>query len=172
VVDNGNGIFQFSVSSRTAHRLVTATTPAVIALQQATRTVPIVFVSVVDPVGSGVVASLSRPWRNVTGFLLFEYALAAKWLDVLKEIAPRLARASLSCGKRPRSAESGNLPPSKQWDCSASISVRSKIEARNADEIDRAVAEFSRGSSDGLIVTASQFAANHPEVITAIGRQA
>jgi len=66
--------------------VVTATTPAVLALRQATRNVPIVFVGVIDPVGSGLVASLSRPGGNVTGFLLFEYALAAKWLDGMERL--------------------------------------------------------------------------------------
>src|SRR5215472_10220770 len=75
--------------------IVTATTPAALPLKQATRRVPIVFVSVIDPVGSGLIASLSRPGGNVTGFLSFEYALAAKWLDVLKEIAPKLSRVAV-----------------------------------------------------------------------------
>ena len=70
-------------------------TPAVTALQEITRTVPIVFVGVIDPVGSGLVTSLARPRGNATGFVTFEYALAAKWLELLKEIAPGLTRAAV-----------------------------------------------------------------------------
>src|SRR6476620_3547280 len=75
--------------------VLTATTPLVAALQQVTRTVPIVFVNVVDPVGSGMVVSLARPGGNVTGFIVFEYALAAKWLQLLMEIAPSVMRAAV-----------------------------------------------------------------------------
>ena len=71
---------------------VGATTPA---LQQATRTVPIVFAQVIDPVGAGFVDSLSRPGGNATGFMQFEYSLAGKWLELLKEIAPRVTRVGV-----------------------------------------------------------------------------
>jgi hypothetical protein len=74
--------------------VLASTSRLVTALQQATRTVPIVFVNAVDPVGSGIVASLARPGGNVTGFILFEYALAAKWLQLLKEIAPNVTRTA------------------------------------------------------------------------------
>src|SRR6516165_9000285 len=75
--------------------ILATVTPAVTALQRVTRTVPIVFVLVIDPVGSGLVASLARPGGNATGFVTFEYALAAKWLELLKEIAPRVTRAAV-----------------------------------------------------------------------------
>ena len=75
--------------SRSLPTLILANaTPSVAALQQTTRTLPVVFVNVADPVGAGFVASLARPGRNVTGFLLFEYGISAKWLELLKEIAP------------------------------------------------------------------------------------
>ena len=70
-------------------------TPSVAALQQTTRTVPVVFVNVADPVGAGFVDSLSRPGRNATGLLLFEYGISGKWLELLKEIAPRVTRAAV-----------------------------------------------------------------------------
>ena len=73
--------------------ILTASSPALAALQQATRTVPIVFVSVIDPVGSGFVDSLARPGGNTTGFLLFEYSLSGKWLELLKQIAPKRDRS-------------------------------------------------------------------------------
>ena len=146
--------------------VVTATTPAVLALRQATRNVPIVFVGVIDPVGSGLVASLSRPGGNVTGFLLFEYALAAKWLDVLKEIAPGLTRVAVL--RDP--AISSGIGQFAAIQAVGLIGIDlAAIDVRDAAEIDRAVAEFSRGGpNDGLIVTASQFSSNHPEAIVAV----
>jgi putative ABC transport system substrate-binding protein len=75
--------------------ILASTTAAVAQLQQASRTVPIVFVSTIDPVGSGLITSMARPGGNVTGFVIFEYALAAKWLELLKEIAPGVKRAAV-----------------------------------------------------------------------------
>jgi putative ABC transport system substrate-binding protein len=75
--------------------ILATTTPAVMASQQASRTVPIVFLGVVDPVGSGLIASMLRPGGNATGFVLFEYALAAKWLQLLKDVAPGVTRAAV-----------------------------------------------------------------------------
>jgi putative ABC transport system substrate-binding protein len=145
--------------------ILTATTPAVVQLQQATRTVPIVFVGVIDPVGSGVVASLSRPGGNVTGFLLFEYALAAKWLDVLKEIVPGLARVAVL--REPATAAGIGQFAAIQTVGMIGVDL-SAITVRAADEIDRAVAAFGHDANDGMIVTASPFGANHPEAIVAI----
>src|SRR5262249_35301329 len=75
--------------------ILASTTAAVTHLQQASRTIPIVFVSVIDPVGSGLITSMARPGGSVTGFVIFEYALAAKWLELLKEIAPGVKRAAV-----------------------------------------------------------------------------
>jgi len=75
--------------------ILASSAPTVAALQQATRTVPVVFVLVVDPVGSGFVESLARPGGNITGFMLFEYGISGKWLELLKEIAPRVTRAAV-----------------------------------------------------------------------------
>src|SRR4029453_18997327 len=75
--------------------VLASTTAAVAQLQQASRTVPIVFVSVIDPVGSGLITSMARPGGNITGFVIFEYALAVKWLELLKEIAPGVKRAAV-----------------------------------------------------------------------------
>jgi len=88
------------------------TSPIVLALQHATRSVPIVFAGVIDPVGSGLVASLARPSGNTTGFALFEYAIAAKWLELLKEIAPHVTRTAVL--REPQ--VSASLPPSKRLD--------------------------------------------------------
>jgi putative tryptophan/tyrosine transport system substrate-binding protein len=76
--------------------ILTNASPSVAALQQATRTVPIVFVSVADPVGAGFVASLARPGGNTTGFALYEFGISVKWLELLKEIAPRVTRAAVN----------------------------------------------------------------------------
>ena len=94
--------------------ILAVTTPAVVALQQASRDVPIVFVGVVDAVGSGLVVSLARPGGNATGFSIFEYAISAKWLGLLKEIAPAL-RGSLCCGMPPSRPVSVSLPQSRPW---------------------------------------------------------
>ena len=75
--------------------ILASTSPSVAALQQASRTVPIVFASVTDPVGQGFVASLARPGGNATGFALYEYGISAKWLELLKEIAPQLKRVAV-----------------------------------------------------------------------------
>ena len=75
--------------------ILASSAPTVAALQQATRTVPVVFVLVVDPVGSGFVESLARPGGNITDFMLFEYGISGKWLELLKEIAPRVTRAAV-----------------------------------------------------------------------------
>src|SRR5436190_2191983 len=75
--------------------ILATSTPSVQALQQATRTVPIVFAQVIDPVGAGLVASLARPGGNITGFTVFEYGISGKWLELLKEIAPRLTRVAV-----------------------------------------------------------------------------
>jgi putative ABC transport system substrate-binding protein len=145
--------------------IVTGTTASAIALQQATRTVPIVFVNAIDPVGSGLVASLARPGGTVTGFLLYEYALAAKWLDLLKEIAPGVTRVAVL-------RETASVSGIGQFAAVQTVGEigidLSAINVRDADQIDRAVAEFARGSNDGLIVTANAFGANHPEAIVAI----
>ena len=79
----------------------------VLPLQQASRTVPIVFAQAIDPVGSGNVASLARPGRNATGFTQFEFSLSGKWLELLKEVEPRVTRIA-SSGTRAAPLESGN----------------------------------------------------------------
>jgi putative ABC transport system substrate-binding protein len=75
--------------------ILATTTPAAMLIKRATNSVPIVFVGTTDPVGAGLVASLSRPHGNATGFMAFEYTLAAKWLELLKEIVPRVTRAAV-----------------------------------------------------------------------------
>src|SRR5499427_5130365 len=98
--------------------VLASTTAAVAQLQQASRTVPIVFVSAIDPVGSGLITSMARPDGNVTGFVIFEYALAAKWLELLKEIAPGVKRRRC-CAMQPSPPVSANLRRSRLPDRSA-----------------------------------------------------
>ena len=144
--------------------ILASTSPLVAALQQATRTVPIVFVNVVDPVGSGMVASLARPGGNTTGFIVFEYALAAKWLQLLKEIAPRVTRAAIL--RDPTVAAGIGQFAAIQTVGSVSMELTA-IDVRDADQIERDVASFAQAPNGGLIVTATQFGANHPDVIVA-----
>jgi putative tryptophan/tyrosine transport system substrate-binding protein len=126
--------------------------------------VPIVFVGVVDPVGAGFVESMARPGGNATGFTLFEYAISAKWLELLKEIAPSVTRAAVL---RDATVAAGI----GQFAAIQAAGPRMELSAiglHDAGAIERAVAAFARGSNGGLVVTASQFAANHPDVITAL----
>lgn len=144
--------------------IVAATTPQVAALQQATRTVPIVFLNVVDPVGSGMVASLARPGGNITGFFVFEYALAAKWLQLLKEIAPSVTRAAVL--RDPTTA--AGIGQFAAIQAAASVDMElSVIDVRDADQIGRDIASFAKVANGGLIVTANQFGAIRPDVIVA-----
>jgi putative ABC transport system substrate-binding protein len=125
-------------------------------LLQATRTVPIVFAFSVDPVGSGLVESLSRPGGNATGFLLFEYDLSAKWLELLKEIASGVARAAVL---RDPTAITGIGQFAVIQSVARSVGVEvSPLNLRDASETERAITAFARSSSGGLIVTASALA--------------
>jgi putative ABC transport system substrate-binding protein len=137
--------------------------PCVAALLSATRTVPIVFVSIIDPVGAGFVESLARPGGNATGFLLFEYSLAGKWLELLKEIAPSVMRAAVL--RDPTiAAGSGQLGAIQSVAPSFGVELR-PVDVRDATEIERAVTAFARSANGGLIVTATALAAVHRDLI-------
>ena len=143
--------------------------PAVAASQQATHTVPVVFVSVVDPVGSGLVESLARPGGNTTGFTLFEFGISGKWLELLKEIAPRVTRAAVL--RDPTLASGGGQLGAIQ-SVAPSFGVElSPIGVRDAGEIERAITAFARRSNGGLIVTGSALAVFHRELIIALAAQ-
>jgi len=127
-------------------------TPAVQALQQATRTVPIVFVGIADPVSAGFVASLARPGGNITGFISLEYGTSAKWLELLKEIDPRVTRAAVLRAS-PTNPTSLGLLAAMQGVAPSLRMELSPIDVRKTTEMERAIAEFARGSGGGLIVT-------------------
>jgi putative ABC transport system substrate-binding protein len=150
--------------------ILTASTPALAALQQATRTVPIVFVNVVDPVGSGFVESLTRPGGNTTGFLLFEYSLSGKWLELLKQIAPNVTRAAVF---RDTNNPAGNAQFGVIQAVAPSLGIEvSPINMRDASEIERAAAVFARSANGGLIVTGSPSAAVHRNLIIGLAARA
>ena len=124
---------------------------------QATRTVPIVFPIAADPVGSGMVESLSRPGGNATGFLLFEYDLSAKWLELLKEIVPGVRRVAVL---RDPTAITGIGQFAVIQSVARSVGVEgSPLNLRDADETERAVTAFASSGNSGLIVAASALAA-------------
>jgi putative ABC transport system substrate-binding protein len=130
---------------------------------QATRAVPIVFVTVPDPVGAGFVESLARPGGNATGFTQFEYSLSGKWLELLKQIAPAVTRAAVL--RDPAMPDGiGQFAVIQSVAPSVGMEV-SSVNIRDAGEIERAVAAFARSSNGGLVVTSSAFAANHRELI-------
>jgi len=138
---------------------------SVSALQGATRSIPIVFVAVPDPVGAGFVKSLARPGGNTTGFTAFEYAIAAKWLELLKEIAPNVIRAAVL--RDPTIAAGIGQFAAIQAVGSIAMEL-SVVDLRDADAIKQDVAEFAGSPNGGLIVTVGPFGANHPNVITTL----
>jgi putative ABC transport system substrate-binding protein len=133
---------------------------------QATRTVPIVFVIVPDPVGAGFVDSLARPGGNATGFINFEYSVGAKWLELLKAVAPSVTRVAVL---RDAFITAGTGQFGAIQSAAPSVGVEvSPVNVRDAGEIERAVAAFARSSSGGLIVTGSALAVVHRDLIIAL----
>jgi ABC-type uncharacterized transport system substrate-binding protein len=119
-------------------------------LQQASRSVPIVFTDVTDPIGAGFVASMARPGGNATGFILFEYGISGKWLELLKQIDPGIKRAAIL--RDPTLIASTSQFAAIQ-SIAPSLGVElSPIGTRNADDIEEAVTQFARGSNGGMIV--------------------
>jgi len=135
-------------------------------LLQATRTVPIVFASVADPVGAGFVASLARPGGNASGFLFGDYSLSGKWLELLKQIAPGVTRVAVL-------RDPANTSGTGQFGAIQAVAPSLRVEVnpvdtRDTGEIERAVATFARTPNGGLIVTAAPWAQVHRNLITTL----
>jgi putative ABC transport system substrate-binding protein len=147
--------------------IVVATgTPTLGPLMQATRTVPIVFMMTVDPVGGGFVDSLARPGGNTTGFMLFEYGMGGKWLELLKEIAPRVTRVGVL---RDPAVSSGTAQFGAIQSVAPSLGAEvSPINLRDSPEIERGVTAFARSANGGLIVTTSTLANVHRDLIVTL----
>jgi putative tryptophan/tyrosine transport system substrate-binding protein len=138
--------------------------PTTLVLQQVTQTIPIVMAQGIDPVGAGYVDSLARPGGNITGFIQFEYNLAGKWMELLKEISPVVTRVGV--------LREPGLPAAAigQWTMiqavAQSLGAELKpIELRDAGEIERAITAFARSANGGLIVPVSATSLTHREVI-------
>jgi putative ABC transport system substrate-binding protein len=139
---------------------------AVAPLLQATRTVPIVFTTVADPVGAGYVDSLARPGGNATGFLVWEYSIAGKWLELLKEIAPHVTRVAV-LRESAIAAGPGQFGVIQAAAPSLGVELR-PVDTRDAGEIERAITAFAQGANGGLIVTGSPQALFHRGLIVAL----
>jgi putative ABC transport system substrate-binding protein len=132
-------------------------------LRQATATLPIVFANVVDPVGEGAVESLAHPGGNLTGFATFEYGISGKWLELLKQVAPRLTHVAVI---RDPTAPSGIGQLGALQGAAPSMGVElTAVSTRNAAEIERGVTQFARLANGGVIVTASAVASVHRDLI-------
>ena len=146
--------------------ILSAGSPSVAALQQTTRTVPVVFVGVVDPVSSGFVDSLAQPGGNITGFHVYEYSIAGKWLALLKEIAPNVTRAAV-IRDAALTAGGGQLGVIQAVAPSVGAEVI-PISVRDAGEIERAITAFARSTNGGIIVTGSTLAGFHRDLIVTL----
>ena len=138
------------------------------ALQQASRTVPIVMAQGIDPVGNGYVESLARPEGNITGFIQFEYGLAGKWVELLKEVAPGITRVAVL--REPGAAAIG------QWAMIQAVAQSfgaelKRIDLRDASEIERAITAFARSPNGGLIVAVSAASLTHRDLIIRLAAQ-
>jgi putative ABC transport system substrate-binding protein len=137
-------------------------------LQQATRTIPIVFVNVSDPVGSGFVASLAQPGGNVTGFTAFEFTLSAKWLELLKDIAPRVTRVAVI---RDPTVPSGVGQFAAIQGAAVALGVELvPVDMRSNAEIDRGVTAFARQPNGGLITSSPRSAVHRSTIIALAAR--
>jgi putative ABC transport system substrate-binding protein len=138
----------------------------VVPLQQLTQTVPIIFAALPDPVGAGIIASLAHPGGNVTGFTTFEYGLSGKWLELLKEVAPRVSRVAVFRNSA-ISAGIGQFAAIQAVAPSMGVEL-TPMDVRDADEIERAISTFAHTPNDGLIVTGSALAAAHRDLLVSL----
>src|SRR5262245_5112243 len=143
--------------------ILATTSASVAALQQVILSRPIVFVQVIDPVSAGFVESLARPGGNATGFTVFEYGISGKWLELLKEIAPRVTRAAVIRDPA-TAAQIGQVGAIQSVAPSLGIELR-PVDAREASEIERVVTAFARSGNGGLIVLSGSASLAHRELI-------
>jgi len=148
------------------HVMMVDGSPAVVAVQAAGSKMPIVFGAVIDPVGGGFVESLARPGGDVTGFLMYEYGISGKWLELLKEIAPRVTRAAVLRDVA-IAAGSGQLGAIQSVAPQLGVKLH-PVGVRDANEIERGIAAFARRSNGGLIVTGSGLAVIHRDLIVTL----
>ena len=139
-----------------------------VALQQATRSVPIVFAQGVDPVGNGYADSLNRPGGNITGFVQLNYGLAGKWLELLKEVAPQVTRVAML--REPGAAAVGQWAVMQEVARSKNVEVK-PIDVQEAGGIERAVSAFAQSPNSGMITAVSAAALNHKDLIIKLATQ-
>jgi len=145
--------------------ILVSTTSGVAALQQATRTLPIVFVQVADPVGAGFVASLAKPGGNITGFTIYEYGMAAKWLELLKDIAPRVTRVGIL--RDPASVADIGMFGAVQSVAPSLGMQLSPINLYDVSEIERGISAFAHEPNSGLVAVGAASAFVHRDPIIA-----
>jgi putative ABC transport system substrate-binding protein len=149
--------------------VLAAGTLSVTALQRVSRTLPIVFVEVSDPVGAGLVERLDRPGGSTTGFMLFEYSLGAKWIELLKQVAPNVRRAAVI---RDAANPAGIAQFGAIRTTASSLGVDvSPIDIRDAGDIERSIADLARSPNAGLVVTPSAISSAHiAQIVTLAAR--
>jgi putative tryptophan/tyrosine transport system substrate-binding protein len=149
--------------------ILAQSSPALAAMLQATRTIPIVFALIADPVGAGYVDSLARPGGNATGFTVFDYSMGGKWLELLKEIAPHVTRVAVL---RELAVAAGPAQFSAAQTVAPSLGMELRpVDTRDAGEIERAITAFAQGSNSGLLVTGSSSATLNRKLIIGLAAQ-
>ena len=160
------GKFATELVTLTPDVILATASPTVAALQAVTRTVPIVFAGTIDPVGAGFVDSLARPGGNATGFVLFEYSIGAKWLELLKEIAPNVTRVAVL---RDPAIAAGTGQFGAIQSVAPSLGVElTPVNVRDPGEIERAISAFAHSSNGGLVVTPAPLVSVHRDLIVAL----
>jgi putative tryptophan/tyrosine transport system substrate-binding protein len=149
--------------------ILAQSSPSIAVLLQVTRTVPIVFTLIADPVGAGYVDSLAHPGGNATGFSVFEYSIGGKWLELLKEIAPQVTRVAVL---RELAVAAGPAQFGAAQTVAPSLGIELRpVDTRDAGEMERAITAFARGSNSGLLVTGSSSASLHRKLIIGLAAQ-
>jgi ABC-type uncharacterized transport system substrate-binding protein len=148
--------------------VVSESTPATAALRQEIPNVPIVFSQVANPVGAGFAASLARPGGNITGFTNFEPSMGGKWLELLKEVAPRVARTAAIFNPE---THSGQYWQSIEAAAPSLAVTFTRAPVRDAAEIERTIEAFARDPNGGLLVMPDSFTLTHRELIVALAER-